>query len=78
MEKKKEDIGKKIWTTVLPAGKKTLSMVRHERGLILRKNKNEIIIEPEEVSQLNWCLLKFSREYKDLIKFEEGGNSSQP
>lgn len=62
-----KQLGKKIWTTVLPSGKKTLSIVRYEKGVVLKKNKQEILIEYEEVSILNWALLKFSKEFENEV-----------
>ena len=69
---KDKKLGKKIWTTVLPAGKKTLSIVRYKNGVVLKKNKQEILIEYEEVSPVNWALLKFSKELEEGFNKEQG------
>ena len=58
----KKELGKRIWTTVLPAGKKTLSIRRYEKAIVLRKNKKEIIIELDETEALNWAIKKFQKE----------------
>ena len=64
------ELGKHLGTTLLPAGKKSFSIKRFEKGLILKKEGNIIELEDYELDRLfdSIMWLKNYKEPEDNIQ----------
>ena len=76
----KKDLGKHVGSTVIPAGKNTLSIKRYEKGLIIRKRKVEIVLDTFEcmrISESGYMVQKYKPKKAKVSGSQKTGQDSR-